>query len=132
VQYGTDAALRARGVLRADATGAFHIRSIVAQAYPIPHDGPVGRMLEALGRHPWRPAHLHFVVTAPGYERLITHVFRDGDQYLDSDAVFGVRSSLIAQWQRHEPGVAPDGSTPDEPFYSLDFDFVLNPLRAGA
>ena len=126
VQYGADAALRARGVLRADDAGAFHFRSIVAQAYPIPHDGPVGRMLEALGRHPWRPAHLHFMVTAPGYERLITHVFRDGDQYLDSDAVFGVRSSLIAQWQRHEPGVAPDGSTLDESFYTLDFDFVLN------
>lgn len=129
VQYGADAALRARGVLHADAAGAFHFRSIVAQAYPIPHDGPVGRMLEALGRHPWRPAHLHFMVSAPGYERLITHVFRDGDQYLDSDAVFGVRSSLIAQWMPHDAGVAPDGNVLDEPFYTLDFDFVLNPQR---
>ena len=125
VQYDTDPALRARGVLRADAAGAFHFRSIVAQAYPIPHDGPVGRMLEALGRHPWRPAHLHFRVTAPGYERLITHVFRDGDPYLDSDAVFGVRSSLVAEWVRHDP--EPGES---EPWYSLDYDFVLNPSPA--
>ncbi|MBN9425710.1 MAG: hydroxyquinol 1,2-dioxygenase, partial [Burkholderiales bacterium] len=96
-------------------------------AYPIPHDGPVGRMLEALGRHHWRPAHLHFLITAPGYERLITHVFRDGDRYLDSDAVFGVRSSLIADWVEHPPGVGPDGSEQREPYYTLNFDFVLNP-----
>ncbi|MBW8833794.1 MAG: hydroxyquinol 1,2-dioxygenase, partial [Burkholderia sp.] len=94
--------------------------------YPIPHDGPVGRMLEALGRHPWRPAHLHFMITAPGYERLVTHVFRDGDRYLDSDAVFGVRSSLIAQWIHHESGTAPDGTAMTTPFSTLEFDFVLS------
>jgi len=66
------------------------------------------------------------MISAPGYERLVTHVFRDGDKYLDSDAVFGVRSSLIADWVRHEAGSAPDGSTSAVPFYSLDFDFVLN------
>jgi hydroxyquinol 1,2-dioxygenase len=83
-------------------------------------------MLEVLGRHPWRPAHLHFMITAPGYERLVTHVFREGDQYLDSDAVFGVRSSLVAQWNRHEAGTAPDGTCMDTPFSTLEFDFVLN------
>jgi hydroxyquinol 1,2-dioxygenase len=127
VQYGPGAPLRARGVLKADAQGRFHFRSIVANAYPIPHDGPVGAMLQALGRHPWRPAHLHFMVTAPGYERLITHVFRDGDRYLDSDAVFGVRSSLVAPWVRHGAGTAPDGTAIGTPFYTLDFDFVLDP-----
>lgn len=116
-----------RGVLRADAQGHFHFRTIVPEAYPIPHDGPVGKMLAALKRHPWRPAHLHFMVSAEGYERLVTHVFKEGGEYLDSDTVFGVRTSLIADWVKHEAGVAPDGTHCDEPFCTLDFDFVLNP-----
>jgi hydroxyquinol 1,2-dioxygenase len=120
---------QARGRLRSEPDGRFHFRSILAEAYPIPHDGPVGRMLEALGRHPWRPAHLHFMIKAPGYETLITHVFRDGDQYLDSDAVFGVRSTLITDWNRHDAGVAPDGTEMDKPFYTLNYDFVLNPAE---
>lgn len=128
VQYDDDAH-RARATLNADAQGRFHFKTIRAEAYPIPHDGPVGKMLQALGRHPWRPAHLHFMITAPGHERLITHVFRNGDKYLDSDAVFGVRSSLIADWIEHAPGETPDGARSDVPFYTLDFDFVLNPVR---
>ena len=67
------------------------------------------------------------MIEAKGYETLITHVFRNGDKYLDSDAVFGVRSSLIGDWVRHEAGIAPDGSRLDVPFLTLDFDFVLNP-----
>jgi len=118
---------RARAQLRSDAEGRFHFRSVLPEHYPIPHDGPVGELLGALGRHPWRPAHVHFMIEAPGFERLITHVFRDGDAYLDSDAVFGVRSSLIADWVRHEP----DASEP-EPWYSLDYEFVLNPARPPA
>ena len=132
VQYKDLQHHRARGVLHPGPDGEFHFRTIVANAYPIPHDGPVGRMLQALNRHPWRPAHLHFMITAAGYETLVTHVFRDGDKYLDSDAVFGVRSSLIAEWMRHEPGTAPDGTRLDVPYYTLDFDFVLNPAPAGA
>ncbi|QYD68016.1 intradiol ring-cleavage dioxygenase [Paraburkholderia edwinii] len=126
VQYPDDGEHRGRGVLHSRADGSYHFRSIVGEPYPIPHDGPVGRMLDALGRHPWRPAHLHFMITAPGYERLVTHVFREGDPYLDSDAVFGVRSSLIAPWLQHEAGVAPDGTRMATPFYTLEFDFVLN------
>jgi hydroxyquinol 1,2-dioxygenase len=130
---GSDsAAHQARARLRSGPDGRFHFRSILAEAYPIPHDGPVGRMLEALGRHPWRPAHLHFLIRAPGYETLITHVFRDGDQYLDSDAVFGVRSSLITEWVKHDSGAAPDGSKTTAPFYSLNYDFVLNPEEVAA
>lgn len=120
---------QARGRLRSAPDGSFHFRSILAEAYPIPHDGPVGRMLEALGRHPWRPAHLHFMVKAPGYETLITHVFRNGDQYLDSDAVFGVRSTLITDWTEHRAGMAPDGTKMEKPFYTLTYDFVLNPTE---
>ena len=126
VQYRDRPEHRARGVLRSLADGRYFFRSIVAEPYPIPHDGPVGKMLDALGRHPWRPAHLHFMITAPGYERLVTHVFREGDRYLDSDAVFGVRSSLVADWIEHAPGGAPDGSMIDVPFCTLEFDFVLN------
>jgi len=125
VQYG-GGEHRARGVLRADDQGRVYFKSVLAEAYPIPADGPVGRMLDATARHPWRPAHMHFMVDAPGYERLITHVFRDGDRYLDSDAVFGVRSSLITTWDRHEAGLMPDGASSAVPFYTLKFAFVLN------
>ena len=117
---------RARGTLSSGADGSFHFKSVVARPRPVPHDGPVGRMLQALGRHAWRPAHLQFIVTAPGYERLATHVFRAGDPYLDSDAVFGVRRSLVADWVRHAPGRTPDGHTSAVPFTTLDFAFVLN------
>ncbi|MDP3172438.1 MAG: dioxygenase, partial [Polaromonas sp.] len=119
VQYPDLDQHRARGVLTSGADGRFDFRTIVAEAYPIPVDGPVGDMLRATKRHPWRPAHLHFMITAPGYEKLVTHVFRSGDRYLDSDAVFGVRQSLVADWVRQADGA-----------YSLDFDFVLNPLGA--
>ena len=126
VQHPGPVEHRARGVLESGPDGGFHFRTIVAEAYPIPNDGPVGQLLARLGRHPWRPAHLHFMITAAGCERLITHVFRNGDRYLDSDAVFGVRSSLVADWARHAPGTAPDGTACACPFYTLDFDFVLN------
>lgn len=111
---------QARGTLNADALGQYHFRSIVAVPYAIPHDGPVGAMLQATGRHPWRPAHLHFKVEAPGYQPLITHVFRNQSEYLDSDAVFGVRQSLICDWVAQA-----DGS------YLLEYDFVLNPVAQG-
>jgi hydroxyquinol 1,2-dioxygenase len=127
VQYPEFDEHRGRGVLRADQDGRFHFKSVLAEAYPIPTDGPVGALLAATARHPWRPAHMHFIVEAPGYERLVTHVFRDGDRYLDSDAVFGVRSSLITAWHRHEPGIAPDGTRCEVPFHTLNFEFVLNP-----
>jgi hydroxyquinol 1,2-dioxygenase len=110
-----DAGHQARGSLVAGPEGEYHFQSILAEAYPIPDDGPVGDLLKATKRHPWRPAHLHFMIEAPGYETLITHVFRNGDQYLDSDAVFGVRESLIADWIKQ-----PDGT------YLVDYDFVLN------
>lgn len=118
---------RARGKLVTDNDGNYYFWSILAQPYPIPHDGPVGAMLEELGRHPWRPAHLHYMLAVPGHERLITHVFRSEDKYLDSDSVFGVRSTLITKWERQEPGVAPDGTLMSRPFYTLQYDFVLNP-----
>ena len=121
VQHEGASQAHARGIITADSRGAFSFRSILAVPYAIPHDGPVGQMLAATGRHPWRPAHLHFMIQAEGYETLITHVFRNDSDYLDSDAVFGVRESLICDWVPQE-----DGS------YLLEFDFVLNPkARSG-
>jgi hydroxyquinol 1,2-dioxygenase len=118
-------------VLRTDGDGAFLARAALAAPQPVAHDGPVGRLLQALGRHPWRPAHLHFTITAPGYERLVTQVFRRDDPYLDADTVFGVRSSLVADWTRHESGRTPDGQTSAVPFTTLDFVFVLNIATKG-
>jgi hydroxyquinol 1,2-dioxygenase len=109
---------QARGNFTTEKDGSYHFKTIVAEAYPIPTDGPVGDMLKATANHPWRPPHLHFRIKAKGYETLTTHVFRNGDQYLESDVVFGVRSTLIADWNKGKDGV-----------YSLDFDFVLNPAK---
>jgi hydroxyquinol 1,2-dioxygenase len=128
VQYQSHDIHRARGVLRSDTVGQVYFQSVLPEAYPIPTDGPVGRMLRATGRHPWRPAHMHFMISALGYERLVTHVFRDQDQYLDSDAVFGVRSSLIARWDRHDPGPTPLGTSSAVPFFTLHFEFILNAI----
>jgi hydroxyquinol 1,2-dioxygenase len=123
-------AMRMRGVFRPDANGRVHFRTIVPASYPVPVDGPVGELLKASARHPMRPAHVHFVIAAPGYDRLVTHLFVKDDQYLDSDAVFGVRNALIAEFVRHEAGTAPDGSAIDTPYYTLQYDFVLR--REGA
>jgi hydroxyquinol 1,2-dioxygenase len=125
VQYQDSDALRARGVLTSDAEGRVRFRSVLPVAYPVPTDGPVGQMLVASGRHPWRPAHLHFMIQAPGCETLITHVFRDDDPYLDSDVVFGVRASLIGDYRPHAAGTGPHAREVDGPYHTLDFDFVL-------
>lgn len=114
-------------VQRTDAAGRFVCKTRVATPQAIAHDGPVARLLQALGRHPWRPAHLRVTIAAPGCEPLATQLFRRGDAYLDSDAAFGVRNSLVADWVRHEPGRAPDGHDSKVPFTTLDFTFVLNP-----
>lgn len=122
-------AMRLRGVFHPDETGTVRIRTIVPKFYPVPTDGPVGELLKASARHPMRPAHVHFMVQAPGHDRLVTHVFVDGDKYLDSDAVFGVRSSLIRTFEKHKPGTTPDGATSKVPYYTMGYDFVLRPLR---
>jgi hydroxyquinol 1,2-dioxygenase len=106
--------------------GRYSFWAVKPSPYPIPHDGPVGRMLERMGRHPWRPAHLHFMVSAPGHRTLVTHIFVPGGQYLDSDAVFGVKASLVVPFADHEPGEA-FGRVLDVPWSSTVFDIVLAP-----
>jgi hydroxyquinol 1,2-dioxygenase len=121
-------AMRAR--FRTDHEGRFHFWSIKPAAYPIPHDGPVGEMLEAQGRHPWRPAHVHFMVQAPGHEKLVTHVFVEGDKYLDSDVVFGVKDSLVRPFKELPAGTAPDGTSIHRGYCHLHYDFGLKPNAA--
>jgi hydroxyquinol 1,2-dioxygenase len=121
----THAALRGR--LRADDQGRVWFRTIQPAAYPIPYDGPVGDMLRATERHPWRPAHVHFMISAQGYETLVTHVFSAGDEYLDSDAVFGVKNSLIREFTRELAGRLPDGTESAAPWRHLRYDFGLKP-----
>jgi hydroxyquinol 1,2-dioxygenase len=125
VQTSRETALRAR--LRTGPDGRFHFWTIVPRYYPIPDDGPVGQMLAATKRHPFRPAHVHFMIDAPGHEKLMTHVFRDGDIYLDSDAVFGVKNSLIREFAQQPPGVAPDGRRMEWTWRKLSYDFGLKP-----
>jgi hydroxyquinol 1,2-dioxygenase len=122
-----------RGKFRTDADGRYLVRTVRPVHYPIPSDGPVGAMLRATGRHPWRPAHIHFVVSADGYEPVTTHIFDREDEYLASDAVFAVKDSLICNFERHDRaegealqlGVGP-------PYYTARFDFHLKPASGQA
>jgi hydroxyquinol 1,2-dioxygenase len=116
-----------RATFRTDETGRFYFWSIMPAAYPVPDDGPVGELLEATGRHPFRPAHVHFMISAGGHEKLVTHLFADDSPYLDSDAVFGVKSSLIRPFAPQPPGVAPDGSMQAAAWRRLDYTFGLKP-----
>lgn len=132
VQYADLSEAHCRGHLFSDAGGHYAFWSVRPEAYPIPDDGPVGALLAAARRSPMRPAHVHFMITAPGYQTLITHIFTAGDQYLNADAVFAVKSSLITEFARHEPGIAPDGTTMDAPYYTASYDFVLPPAEESA
>jgi hydroxyquinol 1,2-dioxygenase len=124
VQYD-DGRTAARGWLRSGADGEYEFWSVRPAPYPIPGDGPVGELFAATGRSPMRPAHVHFKVDAPGHRTLITHVFAAGDPHLHHDAVFGVKESLVAEFEEHPAGTAPDGRALDTPWASLDFDIVL-------
>ncbi|HZU66225.1 MAG TPA: intradiol ring-cleavage dioxygenase [Ktedonobacteraceae bacterium] len=116
---------RGRGHLYSDEEGRYYFWTVKPVAYPIPDDGPVGDLLDAANRSPMRPAHVHFMIKAPGYKTLITHIFEAGDPYLDTDAVFAVKRSLIAPFERHEPGLAPGGVKMEVPYYTMRYDFVL-------
>ena len=118
-----------RALFTADEQGRFWFRSIVPRYYPIPDDGPVGELLHATARHAYRPAHLHFIVTAPGYRPVTTHVFVADSPYLDSDAVFGVKESLVREVPEvDDPARAAEVGLPN-PFRTLTFDLVLRRLE---
>jgi len=125
MQKGDSMSLRAQ--FRTDKDGSYRFWSIRPTYYPVPGDGPVGRMMDKMGRHLNRPGHMHMMLDAPGHEKLVTHLFVKDSPYLDSDAVFGVRNSLIVEFPKHPPGKAPDGRAMDKPFYTAKYDFRLVP-----
>jgi hydroxyquinol 1,2-dioxygenase len=121
-----------RGRFRTDASGRYLFRTIKPSFYPIPEDGPVGKMLLATKRHPYRPAHIHFKLSADGYKPLTTELYVNGDPYLDSDVVFGVHSALIVAFERHESADEAARYQVSAPFYTVHYDFVLEPGTTNA
>ena len=114
-----------RGLFTADGGGRFRFRTVTPSHYPIPTDGPVGELLLATGRHPYRPAHIHFLVDAPGYEQLTTHVFVADSEYIDADAVFAVKQSLVRDFVRIDDEVVAAAHGVTAPFTLARFDIVL-------
>lgn len=117
------------GLMTTDENGCFSFTTVRPVSYTVPSDGPVGELLEAAGRHPWRPSHLHYIVTASGHKTLVTEVFPDDDPYLDEDTVFGVRDDLVMTYYEREADDFPKGmelsGIVNEPFLHVKFDLVL-------
>ena len=126
MQIPGETQMKARGRIRTDAEGRYWFRSIKPTFYPVPTDGPVGVMLRKMGRHPFRPGHIHMIVSAEGYAPVTTHLFVADSQYLDSDAVFGMKRSLVAQFERHPPD-----ERLNTPYYTVEYDFRLRPVQEG-
>ncbi|MDL2409434.1 intradiol ring-cleavage dioxygenase [Rhizobium calliandrae] len=124
-QKGIQPDFNLRGVFRTGEDGRYWFRAVKPKFYPIPDDGTVGKLLMALGRHPYRPAHLHFIIKAGGFETLTTHIFDPHDPYINSDAVFGVKESLLAEFKRvDDPQRSRELEFPGW-FWEVDYDFVL-------
>lgn len=121
-----EARLRAKYATRED--GTYCVRTIAPRGYSIPMDGPVGELIHQTDISHFRPAHVHFMIDHPGHRRLITHLFQDGAEYLDSDVVFGTKDALVVPFVEHAAGDAPDGGRIDQPYVHATFDFVLDPL----
>jgi catechol 1,2-dioxygenase len=132
IQDPEQPAMNLRGLFTTGADGRFFFRTVKPSSYPIPTDGPVGKMLVALGRHPMRPAHIHFIVGAPGFDPVTTHVFVAGDEYLDSDAVFGVKDSLIEPFVLHDDPAEAKRLGLRNPFYTAAHEFSLVRSKRGS
>lgn len=126
-QKGIQPDFNLRGVFRTGADGTYTFWGAKPRFYPIPDDGPVGKLLGSLGRHPYRPAHLHYILEADGYETLVTHIFDPDDKYIRSDAVFGVKESLLAKFELIEDPERIKEEGAEGPFYEVIHDFVLAP-----
>jgi Protocatechuate 3,4-dioxygenase beta subunit len=126
---GTQSVGNGRGLFRTDAEGRFHFRSIVPSYYPIPTDGPVGNLLKESKRHPYRPAHIHFIVRAPGFSELTTHIFVAGSPYIESDAVFAVKRNLVKEFVPNNDVEAAKRYGLPSPFLESTFDIVLGPEK---
>jgi hydroxyquinol 1,2-dioxygenase len=116
-----------RGKFRTDSEGRYCFVGIKPVSYSIPADGPVGQLLRALGRHPFRPAHIHLLVSAEGFVPVTTHLFVKGDKYLDSDAVFGTKDSLVVNFVYHDSTQEAAHYNVSAPFYTVEYNFVLKP-----
>ncbi|WP_290057452.1 dioxygenase [Amycolatopsis solani] len=121
-----EARLRAKYTSRAD--GTYCLRTIAPKGYSIPMDGPVGALISGTDISHFRPAHVHFLINAAGYEPLITHLFQEGAEYLDSDVVFGTKQELVVAFESREPGPTPDGGHCAGPWLEARYDFVLQPV----
>ena len=122
-----------RGLYRSQGDGSYVVQTVAPIAYTIPMDGTIGELMRRTEISHMRPAHIHFCVTAPGYHRLVTHLFQKGDAYIESDVVYGVKEPLIVEFQTKPAGAkAPDGKIVDEPFYVVKYDFVLERAAATA
>jgi hydroxyquinol 1,2-dioxygenase len=120
-----EARLRAKYATRED--GSYCVRTVAPRGYAIPMDGPVGELVGATAISYFRPAHVHVLIDVPGYEPLITHLFQEGAEYLDSDVVFGTKQELVVAFEPREAGPTPDSGTLDRPWLSAHYDFVLQP-----
>lgn len=129
VQLSDEPTMKARGRFRTDAEGRYWFWSIRPTYYPVPDDGPVGEMMRITDRSIYRPGHMHMQVSAPGHVMLTTHIFVAGSPYIDEDAVFGKRDSLVVDFDKHAPGKAVDGRDMKVPYYSASYDFRLAPMR---
>ncbi|MFY0679462.1 MAG: hydroxyquinol 1,2-dioxygenase [Thalassovita sp.] len=119
------------GLMTTDENGRYAFTTVRPVSYTVPDDGPVGEILNAAGRHPWRPSHLHYIVSAPGFRSLVTEVFPDDDPYLDQDTVFGVRSDLVMTYVAQPAGSFPEGfalsGSVNDAYSRVDFDLILAP-----
>ncbi|MBI3301792.1 MAG: hypothetical protein HYZ72_06905 [Deltaproteobacteria bacterium] len=117
-----------RGRMLTDEQGHYEFQTVVPVSYQIPTDGLVGTLLRTLGRHAWRPAHIHFKVSADGYEPLTTMIFMEGDPYLDRDAVFAVKNSLVVALEKHDSPQEAAKRNVTAPFYTASYEFGLKPV----
>ena len=120
-----EARLRAKYTARED--GTYCLRTIAPKGYSIPMDGPVGELIAQTDISHFRPAHVHFLLNVPGFRPLITHLFEEGAEFLDSDVVFGTKQELVVGYEHHDPGPTPDGGSSAVPWASATYDFVLQP-----
>jgi hydroxyquinol 1,2-dioxygenase len=127
MQLSAEPTMRARGRFRTDSAGRYRFWSIRPAFYPIPDDGPVGDMMRKTDRGIYRPGHIHMMVSADGHVPVTTHIFVAGSPYIDEDAVFGKRDSLVVDFAKHAPGVAADGREMKVPYHSASYDFRLAP-----
>ena len=121
-----------RGVFHSKADGSYSVRTVAPIGYSIPMDGPVGDLVNQTDISEMRPAHIHFCIEAPGYRRVVTHLFNRACPYLETDVVYGVKAPLIVDFVENPPGVAPNGEQIGTKFYTIRYDFVLQPAAQAA